>query len=286
MPEWTVSEPVRLSFDDPVTALRVRVVDGAVHVVGAEEGPARLEVSAVGGPPLEVTLADGVLTVAYPDLHWQGLLSWLGGKEPRSAVVSLVVPAGADVSVGYVGAEAVVSGVRGPVTVRGVQGSATLTGISGEVRAETVAGDVEAQAVTGDLRFRSVSGGLTVVEGAGPSVRAESVSGHVVLDLDPAAWAAETPGDVRLNTVSGEVAVRLPSPADAQVEASTAGGSVANAFEDLRVDGQWGMKRITGRLGAGRGVLRATTVSGSLALLRRPEDPETAPDSSFEGKVL
>ena len=45
------------------------------------------------------------------------------------------------------------------------------------MRADTVSGNVEAQAVTGDLRFNSVSGDLTVVEGAGASVRADSVSG-------------------------------------------------------------------------------------------------------------
>ena len=55
---------------------------------------------------------------------------------------------------------------------------------------------------------------------------------------------------------------------------------MSNAFEDLRVGGDWGTKSITGTLGAGRGTLRATTVSGSIALLRRPEpaeDPEAPP---------
>ncbi|CAM5660465.1 hypothetical protein STENM327S_05050 [Streptomyces tendae] len=42
--------------------------------------------------------------------------------------------------------------------------------------------------------------------------------------------------------------------------------------------GQWGAKRITGRLGAGNGRLKATTVSGSIALLRRP----TAEDTVWE----
>ena len=60
------------------------------------------------------------------------------------------------------------------------------------------------------------------------------------------------------------------------MEANTASGSVSNAFEDLRVSGQWGAKRITGRLGAGSGSLKATTVSGSIALLRRP--PRTSRD--------
>ncbi|WP_066948157.1 DUF4097 family beta strand repeat-containing protein [Streptomyces lushanensis] len=270
---WEVTGPTKLTFDDPVTALHVRIVNGTVNVVGSDEsvrneqGGARLEISGVEGPPLTVTRSGSTLTVAYEDLSWKGLLKWLDRRgRHRRAVVSLAVPSGAAVEVGVVGAGAVVSGIRGRTDVRGVSGDTTLVGLSGEVRAETVSGNLEAQAVTGDLRFTSVSGDLTVVEGAGSSVRAESVSGDMVVDLDP----GDRPTDIKLSSVSGEVAIRLPHPADARVEANTASGKVSNAFEDLRVSGQWGAKRITGTLGAGTGTLRATTVSGSIALLRRP----------------
>ncbi|GAA1351550.1 DUF4097 family beta strand repeat-containing protein [Streptomyces beijiangensis] len=275
MSEWSVSEPQKLTFDEPVTALNVRLVNGTVNVVGTDEavsdaqGGARLEVSAIDGPPLIVTQEGGTLTVAYDDLPWKGLLKWLDRKEwKRSAVVSLTVPADATVAVGVVGAGAVVTGVRGRTEVRGVTGDTTLVGLSGPVGADTVSGNLEAQAVSGDLHFKSVSGNLTVFEGTGSSVRAESVSGDMVVDLDPAGTGKPT--DIGLTTVSGEIAIRLPHPADAKVEANTASGSVSNAFEDLRVSGQWGAKRITGTLGAGSGKLRASTVSGSIALLRRP----------------
>ncbi|MFE5239202.1 MULTISPECIES: DUF4097 family beta strand repeat-containing protein [unclassified Streptomyces] len=285
MPEstWTVAEPQKLTFDDPVTALHVRIVDGAVNVVGTDESTARLEVSRIDGPPLIVTQEGGTLTVTYEDLPWRGLLTWLERKKPRHrAEVSLAVPAGATVEVGVVGAEAVVSGVRGRTELRGVTGDSTLVGLPGAVRAETVSGNLEAQSVTGDLRFQSVSGDLTVIEGAGTSVRAESVSGHMVLDLD----TSPEPTDIRLTSVSGEIAIRLPHPADAKVEANTASGAVSNAFEDLRVGGQWGAKKITGTLGAGTGTLRATTVSGSIALLRRPPAQDHAHDAEPTGKVL
>lgn len=150
------------------------------------------------------------------------------------------------------------------------------------MRGETVSGGLEAQAVTGDLRFKSVSGDLTVVEGAGTSVRADSVSGDMVLDLD----ASGAPTDIRLATVSGAIAIRLPHPADAEVEANTASGAVSNAFEDLRVGGQWGAKKITGTLGAGTGKLKATTVSGSIALLRRPPSEDEPYVAEPTGKAL
>ncbi|MEU1011421.1 DUF4097 family beta strand repeat-containing protein [Streptomyces sp. NPDC005890] len=275
MSEWSVTEPRKLTFDSPVRDLQVRIVNGTVNVVGTDDPTPRLEVSELEGPPLVVSQTGTTLTVAYDDLPWKGFLKWLDRKgRRRSAVVSLAVPADTRVEVGVVGAAAVVSGIRGPAVIQGVTGDTTLVGVSGPVRADTVSGSLEAQAVTGDLRFHSVSGDLTVVEGSGTSVRAESVSGSMIVDLDP-----DGPTDIGLTSVSGEIAIRLPHPADAEVEANTASGTVSNAFDGLRVHGQWGAHKITGRLGAGTGKLRATTVSGSIALLRRPprDDEENTP---------
>ncbi|WP_327708865.1 DUF4097 family beta strand repeat-containing protein [Streptomyces sp. NBC_00464] len=280
---WAIAEPRKLTFDEPVTALSVRIVNGTVNVVGSDEPTARLEVSAIEGPPLIVTQHDGVLTVTYEDLAWQNMLKWLDRKGwPRHAVISLTVPADSAVEVGVVGAGAFVSGVRGRTDVRGVAGDTTLVGLAGPVGAETVSGNMEAQAVTGALRFHSISGDLTVVEGAGAFVKAETVSGNMTLDLNPAG----KPTDVRLSTIAGELAIRLPHPADAKVEANTASGTVSNGFEDLRVSGQWGAKKITGTLGSGTGTLRATTVSGSIALLRRPPAEDDPRDAEPTGKVL
>lgn len=302
---WSVAEPQKLTFEQPVTELRVRVVGGTVNVVAAaEDGPARLEVAEVEGPPLHVVQDGGTLTLSYEDLPWngsQGFKKWFEGKPwkawtgsadgrkawERSATVTLTVPAATVVQLATVSAAVFVSGISGATDVNGVSGDTTLVGLSGKVKANTVSGSVEAQSVHGELGFHSVSGGLTVVDGAGGSVRADSVSGDMLIDLvlDP---ADTRPVDITLNSVSGQVAIRLPHPADARVEANTATGGVSNAFEDLRVTGQWAAKRITGTLGAGTGTLRATTVSGAIALLRRPaaDGPETPTPLALDKKVL
>ncbi|RII16015.1 hypothetical protein DSC45_15620 [Streptomyces sp. YIM 130001] len=291
---WDVTEPQKLTFDDPLTDLHVRTVDGTVNVVGTDDNhddSARLEVTEIEGPPLRVTVEDGVLTVAYDDLPWQNFLKWFDRKgHRRRAIVSLAVPAATRVEVGVVGAGAVISGITAKTTVRGVSGDSTLLALSGPVVAETVSGNVEAQAVTGKLRFSSVSGGLTVVEGSGASVRADTVSGDTIVDVEP----GDGPTDIQLNSVSGEIAVRLPHSADASVEANTASGAVSNSFDDLHVGGSWGAKRVTGRLGAGGGSLKANTVSGAIALLHRPAPHEDEPpadtppadDVPPTGKVL
>ncbi|MDT9688138.1 DUF4097 family beta strand repeat-containing protein [Streptomyces sp. P9(2023)] len=285
MTEWSVAEPTKLTLTEPVTRLRVRVVHGTVNVVGTDETTARLEVSEIEGPPLIVTQEGSTLTVSYEDLHWKGFLKWLDRKgHRRRAVVSLAVPAGTDVEVGVIAAGAVISGIKGRTDVQGVTGDTTLVGLSGPVRAESVAGSFEAQSVTGALRVNTVTGDLTVIDGSGASVKADTVSGDMVIDLD-AGEPAGPPADIRLTSVSGEVAIRIPHPTDARVEASTTSGAVSNAFDDLRVWGQWGTKSITGTLGDGRGTLKATTVSGSIALLRRPDpvgsdDVDASPPSS------
>ncbi|MEU8772843.1 DUF4097 family beta strand repeat-containing protein [Streptomyces sp. NPDC048606] len=301
---WSVAAPQKLTFEEPITDLRVRIVGGVVNVVAAEDGPARLEVAEVDGPPLHVVQEGGVLTLSYEDLPWngsQGLRKWFESKPwkawsgasedgrkawERSVTVTLTVPAATHVQLAAVSAATFVSGISGGTDVNGVSGDATLVALSGRVKAHTVSGSVEAQSVTGEFGFHSVSGGLTVVDGSGGNVRADSVSGDMLIDLAPDPGAAR-PVDIFLNSVSGQVAIRLPHPADAKVEANTATGGVSNAFEDLRVSGQLGAKRITGTLGTGAGTLRATTVSGAIALLRRPQaDADAATPLQLDKKVL
>jgi Putative adhesin len=280
MPEWTIAEPQKLTFDGTIKDLNVRTVGGTVNVVGTDEGSARLEVGEIEGPPLIVTRKGSTLTISYEDLPWKGLLGWLDRKGwRRRAVVSVAVPTATRVELGVVSANAVVSGISGAISLQGVSGDTTLVGVTGPVNANTVSGSVDAQDVSGDLRVNTVSGELTVVEGTGGRVKADSVSGGMVLDLDPRSGT-----DVRLSTVSGEVAIRLPGPCDAKVDANTTSGDVSTAFDELHLTNQWGAKRLTGTLGSGSGKLRVTTVTGSVALLRRPPGEDETGDVS--GKVL
>ncbi|GAA2256238.1 MULTISPECIES: DUF4097 family beta strand repeat-containing protein [Kitasatospora] len=283
MNQWTVSEPQRIGFDgQQVDTLHVRTIGGAVNVV-ATEGPARLEVTELEGEPLLVSLEDGVLTVTYKDLSWsefgeavksvQSVKYFFASlRRKRRAVVSLAVPAGAEVKVGTVSADATVSGFTGKVSVNGASGETTLVGLTGRTDANTVSGDVDAQSVAGELRVNTVSGRVTLVAGEAEKVQANSVSGDVTLDLD-----VETAADIRVTTVSGAVGVRLPSLADTQVEAGTTSGDLTSTFDELKLGGTWGAKKLSGQLGSGSGRLQVTTVSGAVTVLRRPE-PDDRPN--------
>jgi hypothetical protein len=271
---WEISDHDTLDFDG-VDALDVRLVNGTVNVVGTDDPTARVEIDVKHGPPLIVTFKEGRLVVTYDDLPWKGFLKWLDRKgRRREAVVTARVPVGVTLGVGVVAASAVVSGIRGRTTVQGVSGDTTLAGLTGEVRADTVSGAVEAQGLAGPLRFNSVSGCLTVLSATGGAIRGDSVSGDMIIDVDT--WT--TRPEVKLNTVSGEVALRLPARTSARVEAVTAGGAVSSAFDELKVEQWGGAGRVTGMLGSGEGTLCAHTVSGAVALLERPPVDDDGPD--------
>lgn len=256
MTRWELSEPGAIDLgDEPVRQVKVRTVAGNVDVT-ATTGPARLEITAIEGKPLVVTLENGVLSVAYEDLSWGGLLSWSFDRS-RSVDVSIAVPPDCPVELGVVSATALVSGMTAPTAVKSVSGDVTLDGLSSRVKAQTVSGTLETQALDGALDFETVSGDLTVAGGRCDSLHAKSVSGEILLDVEAA--------DVKVKSVSGDVLVRLPEDSGLQVAVKTVSGKLTAGFDELRPNG----RRLEGRVGDGTGRLQVQTVSGDVAVLRR-----------------
>jgi len=279
MAHWTVDAPTTLDFDG-VAALRVRVISGSVAVLPTS-GPPRLDVADLTGQPLLVKHDAGILTVTYPDLSWDGLLDWLR-PQPHSATITIMVPVGCPTQLGVVSASAVVSGISAATSVKSVSGKITLDGVTGPVDAGTVSGDVEALGLDGRVGFKSVSGDLTVADGAVEKLEAKTVSGRVTADIDLG------DGAVRVSTVSGPVAIRLPSEVSTRVELRSTTGRVQSEFPGLSSTHSPGANTLTGTLGSGAGRLQVTTVSGQVTLLERSnghapaaeDGPETQKDAS------
>src|SRR6201994_2998893 len=226
MPQWTADAPTRLAFDD-VTALRVRTIAGSVAVLPTGDPPA-LDITSISGPPLLVSHDDGMLTISYEDLTWDGLLEWL---RPRghAADMTVTVPRDCPAQVGVVAANAGGSGVTGRTSVRSLSGAITLDGLGGQIQARTVSGDVEAQDVNGQVSFNSVSGDLTLAGGSLDRLDAKTVNGSVTADVH-----LGKPGQVRVATVSSDVALRLPAEPDAKVRLRSTSDQVLSEFDRPR----------------------------------------------------
>ena len=261
MPQWTVDAPTRLAFDD-VTALRVRVIAGSVAILATSEAPA-LDITRISGQPLTVTHEDGLLTISYEDLTWDGLLEWLRPRN-HSADLMVTVPRDCPAQVGVVAATAIVSGITARTSVKSVSGAITLDGLNGKVDARTIGADVEAQDINGQVTFNSVSGDLTLAGGSLDRLDAKTVTGRVTADVH-----LGKPGDVRVATVSSDVALRLPAAPDARVSLRSTSGRLLTEFDGLRRSHSPGSHSVSGTLGAGTGHISVTTLSGRVTLLSR-----------------
>ena len=277
MARWTIEAPTSLEFDD-VTGLRVRLIAGSVAVL-ATDGKPSLDVSSVEGDPLTVTYEGGVLTIAHENLSWEGLLKWLRPQR-HSATVTVTVPRKCPTQVGVVSATAVMSGISSRASVKSVSGGITLDGVTGDVDANTVSGALEAQGINGKLNFNTFSGDLTLADGWLERLDANGVSGDVTADID-----LDPLGGMHVTTVSGEVTLRLPAEADAQVNMHSLSGDVRSEFPELKRTSAPASRSVSGSLGAGSGHVSVTTMSGRVMLLRRAGREQHDNENEMEGEA-
>jgi DUF4097 and DUF4098 domain-containing protein YvlB len=88
---------------------------------------------------------------------------------------------------------------------------------------------------------------------------------------------------MQVTTVSGEVTLRLPAEADAQVNLHSLSGDVRSEFTELRRSSAPASRSVSGSLGAGSGHVSVTTMSGRVILLRRAERGTAPQDSPPDG---
>src|ERR1019366_2206756 len=238
MPRWTIDAPTTLDFDG-VAALRVRIISGSVAVLSTDERPC-LDVANLAGQPLLVSHEAGILTVTYEDLTWDGLLGWLRPQR-HSAAITITVPKDCPIQLGVVNASAIVSGISAKTSVRSVSGNITLDGVTGTVEAKTVSGDIEAQGIDGRIGFNSVSGDLTLADGTVHHLDAKTVSGRITADID-----LEHGGGLRVGTVSGEGAIRLPAQPSPRVDLRSTTVRLLSKFSGLQSSNGPGANARTG----------------------------------------
>jgi hypothetical protein len=266
--KWKIEQPEQVDLGEGVHRLRLTAVGGRINVLGVD-GPAALEVTRLSGPPLNVDLVDGELTVKHGEDLRFGLFGWLTRGARQEVELSISIPPDALVEVTVVSGPVVLSNFHERVTVKGVSGELTLAGVYGPTSVSTISGAVTVEQATDDLSVKAVSGAITVIAGAGGAIDLNTVAGAITVDL-------EDPMPVRVHAtcVSGGLTVRLPHAPDAEVDITSTSGRATTAFPEITRSRQPGSSRLTGTIGAGTSRLSGHTVSGSITLLRREPDEE------------
>jgi hypothetical protein len=124
----------------------------------------------------------------------------------------------------------------------------------------TVNGGIDARELTGDVDARTVNGGVTVATAG--RARGATVNGSVDISMGRVDQA------VKLETVNGQITLRLPAGANANVRAATVNGDISTDFP-LSVQGRFGRRSLDGSIGSGGRLLELTTVNGSIAIRRQ-----------------
>jgi hypothetical protein len=275
MGTWKIERPERLTLDEEVKRLNIRLLHGRLNVVGTD-GPARVEVTAIARRPVTVRLEDGRLSVVQQDIpKWPGILWWIFGRRFR-VDVSIAVPHEATAMLNVVSGSVVASALRAGAQVDVTSGRITLLGIDGDTTAKVISGPIEAVSIGGRLELETVSGEITVADSTAHQVRARTISGSITCDLDN----PPSDSEIWLETTSGEITVRVREDSDLRVQLSAISGRVTCAFPELNGGG---VRSVTGVLGAGTGQLSAHTMSGNISLLRRAVEYDDYPTETDPG---
>lgn len=127
---------------------------------------------------------------------------------------------------------------------------------------DDVNGSISATGIDADASLNTVNGDV-MYEGTSAN-RLETVNGKVVARLARASWS----GAMSVQTVNGSVELTFPSDLSADVHGETVNGGIDSQFP-ITIEGKWGPKSFSGRIGNGGGKLTIETVNGGITLRKR-----------------
>lgn len=131
-----------------------------------------------------------------------------------------------------------------------------------QVDAGSVSGDVDVAGAHGDVSASSVSGDVRLQHLHASSVRANTVSGDVDVQVDELTGT----GALNFHSVSGDVTLEVPREFGADLSMSTVSGDINSDFPITLGNGRMSRRSLSARIGSGGRRLDVSTVSGDLKL--------------------
>ena len=220
-----------------------------------------------------------------------------GGLDARADLV-VRVPRGHRVAIYLAVGSVAVTNVDGDLTLDTHEAEVTANGVKGGLRIDVGSGSVRATQIEGDLSVDTGSGSVEVSRVRGRSLSIDTGSGDVTgSDLEAAELSVDTgSGSIRLagvtspdlsletgsgsvtaelrrdiaslrvETGSGDIAIRAPASLGAEVEIETSSGDIETDFP-LQIT-QHARDDMVGTIGDGKGTIAIETGSGGVRLLK------------------
>lgn len=244
--------------------LKVGLVGGQIDIVAHDEPTVRIEVHQLTVKDLRIEVTDGLIEIDHPQLRWDNFLEVFrnfGAGGPR-AEISVAVPRDIALNLGVVSAQALVAGLEGDAKVNTVSGDVLVDGLRGDLSANAVSGETQVRGLFGGFSANSVSGDVAVT-GELTKANIDTVSGAVLVD------ATGPVHDISLNTVSGNMTVRLDEGLPANYVVRTVSGKIQMDGVMRSTGGPASVSDSVGDLAGTFVDLRANGVSGDIVVLRR-----------------
>lgn len=268
-------------FDTPGSvSLQIKLPSGRVVVTTADEPQTSVELVAIGRRGHD-TIDDVVVTMdelggrhvirieQKDKVRWGPIqITWGGDVEVR-----VTCPPGSDLDFSGGSSRLRVEGELGDVSARTASGDIRLDRARGKLQVKTASGDVSAATIVGEASIVTVSGDLSVGRLDG-SLSSRVVSGEASVDVVAGALELSTTsgdvdlrsvqsGEVRVQTVSGDVRVGVGRGTRVWIDAASLSGDLGS---DLGLDGDAPAEN------EGPVVpLHVKTVSGDVAISRAAE---------------
>lgn len=268
--KWLIEQGPKTIDIGAIRSLKVGLIGGRIDVIGHDEPGARVEVHAISGKDLKVSIDGDTLEIDHAQFRWDSIvdsLSRFTGK--ATAEVSVYVPRDVALKFGVITASGLIAGLTGDATANTVSGDLVIDGLTGALSLNSISGELAVRNHTGRITAHTVGGDLTV-DGRIDRFTADSVGGDVFADLRDSA------DELRVNTVGGNITVRLPAGLPVQYKVGTAAGRVQ--LDDTSYAG------VRGQFTARHGLLdqhwldfRANTVGGDVTAMHRTADGASAP---------
>jgi hypothetical protein len=278
----------RIELSASASSVEIRPGSGSrIHVEAIQRGGSQ------GDYQIDVVPAGDTLRVTESSRSF----FWFFGS--RGVRYRITVPSNGQADIHTASGEIDVQGLGGPVSLASVSGDVHASDLTGGLKASSTSGEIQLSDIAGRLDVGSISGdvklengkidGATVgttsggvdLDGVAGALKITSVSGDIhvrgahdgQLDISTTSGEIEYQGSLasastnKLDSISGDVNLRLPEASGFNLDASTVSGDLSSEFE-LR-NGQTARRNISGVAGDGSATLTIDTTSGDINIERQ-----------------
>jgi DUF4097 and DUF4098 domain-containing protein YvlB len=253
-----------------IPEVRLTTFDGAIELRGSERDEVLVEIEKRGATKeavdaLQVTSTQegNRVEVEVKQPRSESFAIGFGGSGSARLIVSL--PHRANIVARTGDGSIRLDDLNGRLELRSGDGSIRVANASGEIRLHTGDGSIIVERAEGTLDLDTGDGGVNV-SGKMSAVKMHTGDGSIVYRAEPGTVMSEA---WDITTGDGGISLYLPDDFDAELDARTGDGSIANDLTIGAADTVTEQRRaLKGRLGSGGKTLRLRTGDGAIRLRR------------------